>query len=342
MRSTVLRGFSWLNILPHLLAGTAAVYYAWIISSTSYVATAVQFVSPLAVIMVIHLMWRAFAGGYVVGFAGQVLGQTMKTAFGLTICVIVFALLAPVPAEASTEVIDTIGFILGAIVCLAIVIGVVYAIATMLFLSFRGLAKMIKAFKKDKGPPGSTLNDLATVIISLAAIAALSLEGTSAMLSFSPKSSAVSRQIIKAGVDQVWKAAATATSPDFPLPAILHVIPKPVKILVDEGLELGARRVVLIAGREGRGELSMRIASKTNTEATFEVLSDTSPVSMWVRAKSLTFRVEPVEGGTLLSVSSEYDRLLSPAWFFRPFMSFAADMAVGTLASDIKNRAEAL
>lgn len=35
-------------LLPHMLAGTLALLYAYLLSNTSYVTTGVQFVSPFA------------------------------------------------------------------------------------------------------------------------------------------------------------------------------------------------------------------------------------------------------------------------------------------------------
>jgi hypothetical protein len=49
----------------------------------------------------------------------------------------------------------------------------------------------------------------------------------------------------------------------------------------------------------------------------------------------------PDGAGTLLTVTSDYDRLLSPAWFFRPYIGLASYLAVNVLARDTKQRAEA-
>jgi hypothetical protein len=323
----------------HGLAAIAALAYAWFVSSTSYVTSAVQFVSPLAVIILTHILRRTVDGGYTAGFSRLVLSRSMLTAFILMVGIVLIALIAPMPADASSWG-DTAGVIVGVIMCLAIVALIIFTIGFLIYWLFRGGAMLFKLGRKDKGPPNSKLNDLATLTIVLGSVFALSLEGVTQTLSFSASESAVSRHVVKADVARVWMAAATATSPDVPLPAMLRIIPQPVKILTDEGIDLGARRIVQIAGREGSGELSMRVIRRTNTDAEFEVLSDTSPVSMWIAARSLTFRVESIEGKTQLSVSSQYDRLLAPAWFFRPFMGVAAHFAVDTLAQDIMRRAE--
>jgi hypothetical protein len=59
-----------------------------------------------------------------------------------------------------------------------------------------------------------------------------------------------------------------------------------------------------------------------------------------VRQKELTFRVEPVGPGSRLTVSLDYERRLSPAWFFGPYIRLAAFMAVDVLARDTAQRAQ--
>jgi hypothetical protein len=107
------------------------------------------------------------------------------------------------------------------------------------------------------------------------------------------------------------------------------------------GAARGARRVVHFRGREGAGDLTLRVGSRTTEEARFDVVSDTSPIAHWVRHRSLAYRVEAAPGGARLTVSLDYDRRLAPSWFFRPFMRLAASLAVDVLARDTKARAEA-
>jgi len=72
----------------------------------------------------------------------------------------------------------------------------------------------------------------------------------------------------------------------------------------------------------------------------FALPEDSSDIAGWVRQRALSFRVEPAGTGSLLTVSLEYDRLLSPAWFFRPYIRLASYLAVDVLARDTKERAQ--
>jgi hypothetical protein len=132
----------------------------------------------------------------------------------------------------------------------------------------------------------------------------------------------------------------TATSPDFPLPNILGFFPRPVEVSVDESVGLGANRVVQFKGREGAGALHLRVATRTDTTVTFDVMSDTSPYAGWITHQHLTYRITPEGSGTRIAVTLDFERRLAPNWFFGPMMRGAARLAVDVLARDVKARAE--
>lgn len=167
-----------------------------------------------------------------------------------------------------------------------------------------------------------------------------SLEGVSGFYNFRSNTQANAKVEILASTDQVWRSLDTATSPDFPLPRFLWMFPRPVDVVVDEGVGLNANRVVKIKGREGTGFLRLRVIDTSEEHATFKVLSDDSPIAQWVAHKSLTYRVESDGATTRLTVSLEYDRLLAPAWFFNTLMGAATKQAMSVLAQDIKIRTE--
>jgi len=118
------------------------------------------------------------------------------------------------------------------------------------------------------------------------------------------------------------------------------VFPRPVAVLVDEGVSLGANRVVRIEGREGAGDLRLRVIERTENTVEFEVLSDTSPIAGWVGFQTLTYSVVPDGEGAMLSVRLNFDRKLAPKWFFGPMMRGAAYLAADVLVRDVVARAE--
>ena len=85
-----------LTLFPHLIAGLLALLYTQYISSTAYVTTAVQFVSPAAVILVAHLAWLAATRRLQDGYSIVVFYRTAVTAAGLAAIIVLIAIIAPI------------------------------------------------------------------------------------------------------------------------------------------------------------------------------------------------------------------------------------------------------
>lgn len=332
----------------HLSAGGLALAYAWLVSGTHYVTSGLQFVSPLAVVLLVHLSWLAIRRELGTGFAMVAFGRMLATAICIVVLTVVCAIYAPIPAGAinSDDVNRGLGSISLFFGCLAVLALVVSAAALAIYGVVYSIVWGLRAiFEKRKGPPTgpgeSRLFDASVVSIALLAIGCASLEGLGPALTFASRDGASVTMMVAASPARVWREVGKATSPSFPLPSMLRTIPQPIAILLDEGAGLGARRIVHFKGREGEGDLVLKVVRRTDTDAVFEAVSDASPIAMWVGQRSLTFRVEPAGAVSRLTVASDYDRLLSPAWFFRPYIRVAAYLAVDVLARDTKERAEA-
>jgi len=222
---------------------------------------------------------------------------------------------------------------------------VIFVVAGSVYLFVRVLDGLLHVvlrwLRRPPGSGGDRLNDMGIVVLAFLVVGISSLEGIAPAVSFAIDDHAANTLVVDAPPARVWQAISTATSPRFPLPAFLRFIPRPVAVVVDEGAQLGSLRVVRFSGREGEGDLTLKVTERTDREAVFQAQSDTSPIAGWVRQKRITFRVVPDGLGTRLTVTSDYDRLLSPAWFFRPYIGLAAYLAVNVLARDTKQRAEA-
>jgi hypothetical protein len=325
------------TVMAHLIAGALALLYAWNLSGTRFVTTGLQFVAPLAVILVAHLLWLAARRQLHPGFAHVAFARTAVTAFGISALSILTDVVAPMPAGASNNVIETVGMVIACLLVLALVVGV----AAFVIYGFSKIVRAIyRAIRGPKDPGGGKLHDFGAVALALCAIGTASLEGVIPALTFAGDGRASSSVVVAAPPERLWQEIGRATSPEFPLPLALKSIPQPVAVLVDEGAALGARRIVRFKGREGEGDLALKVIRRTDTEAVFEAVSDDSPIAMWIRHKALTFRVDPHPAGLKLTVTLDYERQLAPAWFFGPFMRQASTFAVDVLARDTKERAE--
>ena len=314
-------------VSPHLCAALLTLLFAFAVSRTGAVTSGVQFVAPLIVIMLVHLALIAWRG-LEPGFADDVLKQTAVTAVILVLVFFAAQVLAPMPSEAAVG--DSFTMVLFCVFILILAVGAIAAILRGLFLLGRAMWR--RARKDD-----DHLNDWGVLIFVVAVLAVGSLEGIAYRFSAAGEARAV--RLVDAPPEAVWAAMENATSPSVALPTLLQAFPQPVAVPVDEGVGLGANRIVTLAGREGRGDLHLRAVHRTAQVVRFETLSHSSPMSAWIGIKSLTYKVLPAAQGTRLEVQLEYQRLLAPAWFFEPLMKGAAALAMGVLATDTVGRA---
>lgn len=329
-----------ITIWSHLLAATAALSYAWLISQTDYVTTAAQFVTPLIFILVIHTVSLALMGRLKPGFAQQVFGRSAGTAFGMVATATFFAIMvvAPQPAMAANTITQDFLIIIFCLVVLLAVVAVLAMLISIIFFLIRSIWRKIGNDLKNDSE--IRFYDGASLGLVITALIIASFEGLPNYYTFDDKSRVVATGLIDADPDRVWRAMQQATSPDFPLPNILAVFPQPVSVIVDEGISVGANRQVQFQGREGTGFLSLRVVSRTDNEVVFAVIRDTSPYANWIEFQTLSYRVTPQGEQSRLQVSLGFERELSPARFFTPMMNGAARLAMDVLARDVKTRAE--
>jgi hypothetical protein len=331
------------SIPLHASAGLAALIYAALVHETSLKTCAVQFVGPLVIVMLVHLAWLARRHELKSGFSVLLLRRSLHTAAALLALVTLAATYMPMPAAAQFQPgADVIGPLLTILFCLFVVALVVAVLAGVVYIlghAARAVYNFVTA-RRHKGPGETRLFDVAITMSALVVLVVASSEGVTRSLSFAAADGASVTLAVAASPERVWHEVGKATSPEFPLPMMLKSIPQPVAVMVDEGAQLGARRIVRFAGRQGQGDLVLQVVRRTEADAMFEAMSDTSPIAWWVTQRALTFRVVPAGEESRLTVTLEYDRLLAPAWFFRPYIRLAAWLAVGVLARDTRQRAE--
>ena len=326
-----IRAITWLA--PHLIAIALAMTYAWHVSQSAYVTTGIQFISPLLIILLVHLGILALRGQLVDGYARAALAKTAHSATLLIGVIIATDILSPAQSHAATQTFEQILAVLFCLVVLAIVLAIAAGFIYMLYRVLSWLWRVLSG--KDSG-----FNDLASIGLATALIAGASLEGVPGAYKFAGDDYSTATYEVAASPEAVWHAMQTATSPQFPLPDILHMMPQPVGVLIDEGTTLGANRVVLFRGREGQGKLHLRVTEQTNRMAQFQVISDRSPMARWVAFRELTYTIHDTDGGARLDVRLDYQRLLAPSWIFTPMIENAAFLAMSVLARDTKLRAE--
>ncbi|MEM8750458.1 MAG: SRPBCC family protein [Pseudomonadota bacterium] len=328
------------DFAAHTVAGGLALFYAYETSSSAYVTTGMQFVFPLAIVLLVHFVWMGINGKLVQGFSQVVLGRALRTCLWGTLVIVLVATFSPVPAHSSSER-NGLQAVLAVLICLAVLSIVILAFIGLLVFLDRAFRRLFRVIKRSSNRPDKNrVQDFGTLIAAFLIVVGASLEGVPAAYNFASQGQTSSIHFVAASPDVVWKAVSKSTSPEFPLPQILQAFPQPVEVVVDEGADLGSRRVVRIKGREGEGLLTLKVVERSDTQVVFRVLSDTSPIANWIGHKTLSYSVLPDNDGTQLTVSLDYERKLSPAWFFTPTMKVAAYFALDVLARDTKERAE--
>ncbi|SFJ57171.1 SRPBCC family protein [Jannaschia pohangensis] len=316
--------------LPHILAGGLAMVYAWVVSRTSLMPSGLQFVAPALVILSVHVLWAVWRGGW----TGEiVLRRCAVTGVGLVGCILMAVIWAPMPSQA-VDAGDIVAGLLTVVACVLILAVVLAVIVGAIWLVYKLIMTVFGGASDD-----NRRNDLGSLGVVALLLVGASLEGVPGSYRFDGSGLGSFSTDVAAPPEAVWDAMQTATSPAIAVPAILRFLPQPVEVRVDEGVALGSNRVVIMAGREGRGALHLRVVERTATRVRFETVSDHTPTGRWIAIRTITYEVVPTEGGTRLSVEVEFDRKLAPALVFGPMMRAATSMAAGVLGRDTAARA---
>ena len=325
-------------LAPHLVAGAVALWYAWQVAQTPLRTSGLQFISPLIAIILVHLGWAALRRDLRPGFAADLMGRSAGTSAVIVVLLVLGTAFAPMPAQASDlgEIASTIAVV----VFCAVIIFVIIAVLALFLRILVKLSGWLFGSRKDDDGPSTRMYDFGGVVAVCATLGLASLEGMPHGFDFDGQGVATTSRFVDVPPDRLWEAMQVATSPGFPLPGILAGFPRPVAVTTDEGVGLGANRVVRFEGREGAGRLHLQVTGRTATMAHFTVLSDTTPYAGWIGYKTLTYEIVPDGTGSRLTVTLAFERKLAPAMAFGPLMRGAAYLAADVLARDVKARAE--
>ncbi|MGB0799270.1 MAG: hypothetical protein ACPGRD_08125, partial [Planktomarina sp.] len=169
-----------IRIAPHGLAALLALGFAWCVSQTTYVTTGLQFIAPLLVVIIAHLIWMTLSGNRSSGWSQTVLLRAAITSFGIVVVTVASQILAPMPAQAS-GVGDALGGVLFIIFCLVIIAVVMGVAALLIYLPFKAIQWAIRAARKSKD---DQLNDFGTMGVICVVLAVASFEGVPGAFSF--------------------------------------------------------------------------------------------------------------------------------------------------------------
>ncbi len=328
----MLSRMNWVS--PHIVAIALAFIYGSQIAFSKYAPTGLMFVTPLLIMLLCY--WAMDAWSHGLGFSAQrVLQQSVIGSFVLLAGILVLSQVLPGPSYADASGGSSQAAMV--VVCMIMLAIVVAIIAAFFYVAFLILRAIYRRFFK-KTPDDNRLNDFGTLTTAVIALCVMSLEGVVGGYSFAPNCTVATTISIATSSDRVWTAMGKASSPDLKLPWMLAMLPHPVAV-VEEGSAVGSKRIVKFFGREGVGEMVLQAQARIGNQQEWKVVSDTTPLKGWAQLHSVMYQVESVGAETQLTVSANYDRGLSPAWFFKPYMDKVVLSAVEVLAIDKHDRA---
>lgn len=324
-----------MTVARYSAASAAFALYSFGLYQTSLATSGMMFIAPMAIFLAVHALWLWRQKREVTDLTKEALRASLKNAGLLLALVFLAEIMMPTPSLAGGS--DLTGLLVW-LVCAAMVLAVITVVGGFLLLLISVIFSLGKFGRNGK----DRTHEMASLALAFTALLTMSLEGVPGAFSFGQDGQAVASRTVSAPPERVWQALDTATAPAFSRPVLTSLLPQPVDVLVDEGVVLGANRVVQFVGRQGAGALRLRVVERSETHVRFEVLEDTSPIALWVAFEALTYRVDPRGSETQLEVSLDYARHLSPAWLFDPMIELAGYLSMDTLARDVRARAMAV
>jgi len=117
--------------------------------------------------------------------------------------------------------------------------------------------------------------------------------------------------------------------------------PKPVKIQ-GEGSEIGDQwKISFAIGKKPPGDLVLEVVASTENSVTYQCIDDGSHLSNWLNWKTITWSLEEAStSDCTISIELNYDRLLDPAWYFKPIERYGVSKAGEFLISQTFSKNE--
>jgi len=156
-----------------------------------------------------------------------------------------------------------------------------------------------------------------------------SLEGVTEQLSFDRDETITIQTTLTLTPNQVL--AKLNQGPNFEnttLPLFLSLgFPTPQSIQGDS-LDQGSEWTIAFNGKsEQLDALRVRVEESTANRVRFLIIEDESEIGKWMRWREVIWDLANAQNGTQLTMTVRYDRLLDPAWYFKPLERYGVHIA---------------
>jgi hypothetical protein len=155
-----------------------------------------------------------------------------------------------------------------------------------------------------------------------------SLEGLTGVLSFNRNETVIVEHQSELTLPEA--RAALAAGPDFDLtelPAFLMAgFPTPQDI-AGRGIEPGDQWTIQWQGPDGLDPLIVEVVEASENRIVFDCMENDSKIGEWMKIKTVIWDLQPNDSGTAITMTLKYDRLLDPAWYFKPIQRYGVRKA---------------
>lgn len=182
--------------------------------------------------------------------------------------------------------------------------------------------------RRDNGGPLNRMFALVVVPVLL-----LGTEGTFHATTLPVTNRVAATAVVHAGPAEVEAALAATPVFDAPLPGMLRWAQFPRPVLAEgAGLEVGHTRYVLLSAPKGSTPLYLRVAEHSPGRVAFDIDATATAVAGWMTLRRAVVTWSAATASTTtVRWELEFDRGLSPAFYFGPLERYAARLAAGYL-----------
>ena len=199
--------------------------------------------------------------------------------------------------------------------------------APLFYLVAMPIAGAIQRRRGTDEPPGRVY---AMVLVP---VVLLSLEGVFDATTLPVRNGVAATAHVAAGVAEVEAALASVPTFEQPPPAFFrHArFPQPVSA-EGSGLDVGAIRRIMFSSPAGPAPLELRVSARGAGRVVFTIEGDGTPIAGWMTLRrAVVTWTDAGSDRTRVRWELEFDRKLSPAFYFAPLERYGARLAAGYL-----------
>jgi hypothetical protein len=203
--------------------------------------------------------------------------------------------------------------------------------APLFYLVAMPIAGVVERRRERGDPPGRAY---AIVILP---VLLLSFEGVFDATTLPVTNRVATTAVVRADASAVEARLAAVPTFDEPLPGFFRQARFPHPVGAEgSGLDVGATRRIMFASPMGPAPLDLRVTERGPGRVVFRIEGDGTPIAGWMTLRQAVVTWTATGPATTrVRWEIEFDRELSPAFYFAPLERYAARLAAGYLIRSV-------